>query len=134
MKKTLKERRESHILYSDTCWGTDLFCRKGHPMIFVKGRRLSVARLMYQITFDVKLEWDQLVLHNCGNKECIRPDHLYLGSLQDSLKSTKSLTEGQIEQIKQLINEEKLTQKEIGEKFGIHNSTVSKIKNGKYPC
>ncbi|MEY3867526.1 MAG: phage Riley [Cyanobacteriota bacterium] len=134
MNISLKERIESHILYSDSCWLTDLFCRDGLPMITVKGRgQMSVPRLYYQLTFNVQLEWNQLVLHTCGNKGCVNPEHLYVERFEEHFKSqNKKLGDSEIEQIKVLLKEGGITQREIAQKFEVSESIISRIKNGNY--
>jgi hypothetical protein len=135
MKKSLKERIESHILYSENCWLTDLFCRDGIPMIFVKGRRMSVPRLYYQMTFNVKLEWEQLVLHNCGNKGCVKPEHMVIKKFSEHFHGKgreKVLNPDQVEQIKKLLLEGNLTQRQIAKDFQVSTSVISLIKHNKY--
>jgi hypothetical protein len=91
MHKTLLERIELHtIKLENGCWETDLYCRGGIPMIYFqpkrggKGRRMSVPRIIYQHHFG-EIDYSQFVLHKCGNKGCINPEHLYTGTLYESM-------------------------------------------------
>lgn len=97
------------------------------------------------------------ILHSCDNPGCVNPSHLFLGNQKinavDSVnKGRRSfphpwvglrnkklkgenhpkthLTDNQVKQIKQLLKEGNLTQKEIGERFGIAKQTVFCIKAG----
>jgi len=84
----------------------------------------------------------------CHTRDCCNPEHLYWGTLSDNAKDKiidgyetnfkngsqnprSKLSEEQVKEIKQLLNNGNLTQKEIAEKFGVVRQHISKIKNGK---
>lgn len=96
MNKTVMERIEMHTQKLENgCWETDLFHRDGLPMIYVqprrgeRGRQMSVSRIVYQKHFGIELDYTQFVLHRCGNKGCINPDHLYVGDIRQSMNQKK---------------------------------------------
>ncbi len=84
----------------------------------------------------------------CHNRLCCNPEHLYWGnSLQNirdkkidgtqhkiDVKGSKNgmsvLNEEKVKQIKLLLIENKMTQIEIGKKFNVSNTVISRIKNG----
>jgi len=86
---------------------------------------------------------EMLVLHKCDNPRCVRPEHLFIGTQQDNIddKVQKSrqakgsrigrtkVTEEQVREIRRL-RRDGLTQREIGERFGIAQCQVSAIVRG----
>lgn len=86
------------------------------------------------------------VLHRCDNRPCCNPDHLFLGTVLDNMqdmyakgrekivrgadKGTSKLTKSDVRKIVHL-SKSKVTQREIAHRYGVHQSTVSDIVNGK---
>jgi predicted XRE-type DNA-binding protein len=87
------------------------------------------------------------VCHRCDNPKCINPEHLFLGTpkdnMNDKMKKGRNfnvkgsqhgqakLDEEKVLEIKRLLAEKNLTQKKIGEKYGVNQNTISLIKSGK---
>ena len=89
------------------------------------------------------------VLHKCDNPACVNPDHLFLGSHQDNMRDAfskgrmhppphlsgeengnTSLTKSDVSEIRLLLRIGE-TGKRIAKSFGICETTVSNIKNGR---
>lgn len=79
------------------------------------------------------------VLHSCDNPPCVRPDHLFLGTLkentQDMLRKKRhlvKLSDEQQREICSLYATENATYAELGRRFGVCKATTWKILAGKY--
>lgn len=83
------------------------------------------------------------VLHKCDNRQCINPDHLFLGSSSDNLndcyaKGRRSSHRGEANPFAKLtqaradaIRADSRTQAEIAADFQVSRQTVGAIKSGK---
>ena len=80
-------------------------------------------------------------LHKCDNRRCINPDHLFPGTKKDNADDAVSkgrntrgeihgmskLSEKEVKTIRAMYAKGKLTQKEIGLRFGIKSAHTSSI-------
>lgn len=86
----------------------------------------------------------RLVLHDCDNPKCVRPDHLFLGSHADNMTDAKikgrtakgertnrnKLNAEQVSEIRTL--QGTATHREIGILYGVKPSTIDQIMSGKH--
>lgn len=105
--------------------------------------RKRVHRLSYE-HFVGPIPDDRYVLHRCDNRPCCNPEHLFLGTYDDNLKDMAAkdrsafgersgqakLTEADVLAIYRLYADGML-QREIGERYGITQTAVGLIVNGK---
>lgn len=87
-----------------------------------------------------------LVLHECDNKPCVRPTHLFLGiqkeNIQDMIQKGRAyfpgpgsqngqakLTESEVLEIRDLYQSDQFNQVELGSRFGVAPNSVSRIVN-----
>lgn len=83
----------------------------------------------------------RLVLHDCDNRRCVRPEHLYLGSQQDNMDDVKfrsgpdafvtnaKLTVGEVREIRERYELEDVTMADLGEEYGVSRGTICKVVN-----
>ena len=85
------------------------------------------------------------VLHSCDYRRCINPGHLFLGTNEENRldmfaksrnsrgedKANALLTEDDVRKIRVLLAEDVLSQREIGDQFGVEGYVISFIKNGR---
>jgi hypothetical protein len=145
MTEKQKRRFWAKVLKTDTCWiWQGAKDKDGYGVaIFVGEPRRKTHQLAYE---------DQVgpipeglgVLHHCDNPPCVRPDHLFLGTNQINLADMRAkgrqvkgethgrrkLTEADVANIKAL-KAEHVTQCAIAKWYGISDSAVSNIINGK---
>ena len=82
------------------------------------------------------------VLHRCDVKACVNPDHLFIGSAQDNVddmvtKGRQKILRGEANGGSKLIARQVVDIRtatgfyhEIAARFGVHQSQVTRIKNG----
>lgn len=134
----------SRVNKTDGCW---LWTGSQHPQgygaINNGKRRLLTHRLSWLLATGED-PGKRLVLHKCNVRLCVRPDHLYLGghkeNLQDRIEAARlkgesfrphhKLTEEEVRSIKRLLAKKHISQKAIGDKFGVKRSTILSIHLG----
>lgn len=125
------------------CWEWRASCsRDGYGQLQVggrKGRRVSAHRLSWEL-HNGKIPDGLHVCHKCDNKLCVNPAHLFLGTNADNMLDWKKkglspkgeknpmskLTEDVVREIRRL-SESGWTQRDLIEKFGVSQSSVSNI-------
>lgn len=94
-------------------------------------------------------EYDKKVFeicHNCDNRKCLNPNHLFLGThkenMEDMVKKGRSnprfgenshlhkLTDEEVEKIREIYSNGEYSQKDIGEMFGVKQRIISYIITG----
>jgi hypothetical protein len=127
------------------CWNWARYLNpKGYGFLWASGKQNIVHRVSYAAF--VADPGPLCVLHRCDNPACVRPDHLFLGTVADnnedmigkgrhvSLRGERhgnaKLTADQVGEIKRLLAD-RVLQREIAERFGISESNLWQINTGK---
>lgn len=127
------------------CWQwTKSISRSGYGQIRVDGRSLQTHRLSYELCVG-SIPDGMFVCHQCDNRACVNPGHLFLGTAGDNnadrhakgrsrgarhfgeTNPSSKLTAEKVREIRSCDG----TQKEIAERFGIVFQTVSDIRRGR---
>ncbi len=129
------------------CWNS-IMCvdSKGYTQIWIKKRMYKMHRILFFI-YNNYLDTELLICHTCDNKKCCNPDHLFIGTAKDNAQDclnkgrwndnkgsnhgNSKLTEKQVLEIKYQLKLGLLNQRQLAEIYSVHNTIISKIKNGK---
>lgn len=103
-----------------------------------KNRPAHVAA--YQL-FVEDVPYGALVCHTCDVRNCVNPDHLYIGdhftNAADRVNrnrgvGNRKLTDMQVRVIRRLLEKSSLSQQQIAEPFGVKQVAVSRVKLGQH--
>lgn len=76
----------THVEKTDGCWlwKSTLF-GNGYASFKMQGLQRHASRVSYEIAYGVDLRGNPMFMcHHCDNPKCVRPDHLFLGTVQDN--------------------------------------------------
>lgn len=118
----------------------------GYVQLNVGGKRKYVHRLTWEI-FNGKIPFGKDLLHSCDVRNCVRLEHLRIGSHQENMRDMVSrgrqgvsrgekhgnakLKDEDIPVIR-FLYENAVSQTTIGDMFGVTQSTIHMIVSGKY--
>lgn len=150
----MKERFESKILKTDSCWLWQgmVNSKGGNYGRFRIGKRMVLAhRASYEI-FIGPIPVGKVVCHTCDNPSCVNPNHLWLGTqsqnIKDAVKKNRwiqgnvrgqykgekhpnaKLSNTQVIQIKEMIADG-WRNCDIAHCFDVNRATISHIRYGK---
>lgn len=123
------------------CWrwlGSPI--RNGYGTIKINYIGYLAHRISYFLHYNVD-PGQLLVLHECDNRWCVNPEHLFLGTYKDNAedcanKGRRPKLFGEENHVTKIswsdiceIREAKVTQEETAKMYGISASMVSHIKN-----
>ena len=114
----------------------------GYGRLEFRKKQYTAHKLVWELHNKTKVPEGYCVCHVCDNPECVNPNHLFLGSIQDNnddkLKKkrqqkgegvhTSKLTEEDVKYIKSL--PEGFNQSEVARQFGVYPSAIWNIVNG----
>lgn len=127
------------------CWlWTSTVRGRGYGQFWMNGTMRTAHRTAWEL-YRGEIPEGMLLLHRCDTKECVNPDHLFLGTQADNMADmiakgrgnsprfigeshgSAKLTESQVLQIRSSGG----LLREVAVQFNISVQTVSDIRNGK---
>jgi hypothetical protein len=142
LEKTAEKFSKYFVINSNTkCWEWTRACTKnGYGITYIGSKQIVAHRFAYLYSVGI-IPKNKFVCHHCDNRKCVNPDHLFLGSAlensRDMVKkgrvvfgerhSRAKLTKENVKEIRTLAG--KILQKELGKRFGVQQSNISKIVN-----
>ena len=123
---------------NSVCWFWQGAKRNGYGRF----RRRGAHRLVYELAKGPIPE-DLMIRHMCGNKSCVNPLHLEVGTMADNardgirlgeiLRGSKNgkakLTEAEVLDIR--LNPDNLTGRNLATKYSVSTATISLIRSGR---
>jgi hypothetical protein len=91
-----------------------------------------VQRWLFEAEYG-PLPLGQVIWAACGNKRCVNPDHAAYGTRRRYGHLRAALPKKVQEEICNLYASGLYSQTELGAEFGLAQSAISRIVNGKYP-
>jgi hypothetical protein len=141
--------RTAHRLWSRVkktagCWLWIAHTVRGYGAMRAGGRVRGAHRISWELHYG-PIPDGLFVCHHCDNKRCVRPDHLFLGTPADNMadmaakgrarngirigaaNKKSKLTEDQVREIRRLYAGGGITQCELGQRYGVHNSVICQL-------
>lgn len=126
------------------CWIWDAHVNLGGYGQLTINKKPYLAHRFSYICFNGAIPEGMCVCHRCDVRNCVNPDHLFLGTNQDNtndmLKKSRAghqtgtfkikLTQQKADEIREL-RKQGLTLSQIAEKYDINHNTVSGVINNK---
>lgn len=127
---------------TDTCWlwkGNKK--ENGYGRYFIGSGRYIRAHRFSWSHLNGEIPKGLLVLHKCDVRECVKPDHLYLGTHKDNMRDMRlkgrvasRLTYSQVTEIRKTYQRGvpgEFSQMGLAKKYGVGYSHIAAIVNNK---
>lgn len=143
IKADVFTRINTHDGDRTVCWEWKLSLHKGRPYYkYVNDAGIQQKQLAYRVVYElvngVVLTPKQFVLHQCDNPACCNPYEGHaniIGTHQENMDDMKSrerhgLSHHMVKAIKNLLQQNKLTHKEIADITGVSRQLITEINRG----
>jgi hypothetical protein len=143
---TIEDKFWINVRKSESCWiWTGHVMKNGYGTITVKRAPFGAHRFSYELHYG-KIKNGLSVLHKCDVRNCVNPEHLFIGTQQDNMtdminkrrhrtnpsigeKSGRAkLKESDVIEIKRLIKLN-LSMSSIANKYGVSPRAIRSIKD-----
>lgn len=149
MRRLLRDKIESqYVIDENGCWKwTASIDSKGYGQLTHNMKVKRAHRMSYLVKHGV-LPDNMYVCHKCDVRDCINPDHLFLGTALDNVSDMDRkgrrvnkhplgeehhaaiLTEDQVKEIRSYPHY-KVPRKQLAEKFGVSPTTISQVRSNR---
>jgi len=135
------------ILITDFCWEwIGAKYKDGYGALYKNSKLCRAHRISYELFVD-EIPDGMLVCHHCDNPACVKPEHLFIGTIKDNVKDkcnkgrasggslkgescpSHKYTEEIVLMIRQLYDEGGISKRGLAKKLNIPHSTVIRIIN-----
>lgn len=114
----------------------------GYGYVYVPGEGMKLAHRVAWEESHGPIPPGLFVCHRCDTPLCYEVEHLFLGTHSDNMRDCyekgrsqgtfeSKLTEDDVREIRRLYATGEWTQRQLGERFGVHFSNISAIVLGK---
>ena len=103
-RESLLTRLETRSFRDGECIRCSYSTARGYPLINICGKTHRVHRLVYELHIGLIPE-GMCVCHSCDVKDCINPDHLWLGTVGDNLRDMYSKNRSLIQEFRKASRE-----------------------------
>lgn len=136
------ERFWSLVKKTKTCWLWQGYLdANGYGVTSIGNKKRLAHRLAFELSHPDEPIGKLFVLHKCDNPQCVRPQHLFLGTHQDNVddmhskkrgvygeKHTKAtLTTRQVESIRKEYAEGGTSHRILAKRYNVAQSTIGRI-------
>jgi predicted XRE-type DNA-binding protein len=150
ISESVEKRFWEKVNKTETCWlWTSAMSSRGYGHFWLnESKRAIRAHRLSWIMHYGTIPKGIFVCHHCDVNQCVRPDHLFLGTHEANMKDMVikkrsarrfrednqncKLTKKQFSEITNLLKTSKRTQKSIAEQFKVSRALICLIKNDKY--
>lgn len=128
------------------CWNWNAYYDKdGYGQIKINGKNMGAHRVAFEIYHNQKIKEGMFILHSCDNRKCVNPAHLREGTQQENINDkvergrcrngnlkgeahgSSKLTQQQVNEIRERYAVGNISQKELGEEYGVKQTTICDI-------
>lgn len=150
-KENMKDRFWRQVEKTETCWLWKGTCSGGYGSFSMPPTSRHKGHI--RRTHKVSWEWEngpipegKQINHHCDVKNCVRPEHLYLGTHTDNMrdafargqlvrpKGEANLNAKLTEEAVRMIRASSSTGTAMAQKFGVSQSAISAVRAGKTWC